>query len=87
MAGRKKKSTKPVAQVFNVVYEDGSLSSNRRIPGELLIDPFGTEDVMDLAQRAIEHGPRRDRVAVVRKGGLRGEQHLAGVGPGERQRA
>ena len=54
MAGRKKKSTKPVAQVFNVVYEDGSLSSNRRIPGELLVDPFGTEDVMDLAQRAIE---------------------------------
>ena len=54
MAGRKKKSSKPVAQVFNVVYEDGSLSSNRRIPGELLVDPFGTEDVMDLAQRAIE---------------------------------
>ena len=54
MAGRKKKSTKPVAQVFNVVYEDGTLSSNRRIPGELLVDPFGTEDVMDLAQRAIE---------------------------------
>ena len=54
MAGRKKKSTKPVAQVFNVVYEDGSLSSNRRIPGELLVDPFGAEDVMDLAQRAIE---------------------------------
>ena len=26
----------------------------RRIPGELLVDPFGTEDVMDLAQRAIE---------------------------------
>ena len=54
MAGRKKKSTKPVAQVFNVVYEDGSLSSNRRISGELLVDPFGTEDVMVLAQRAIE---------------------------------
>jgi hypothetical protein len=54
MAGRKKKSTKPAAQVFNVVYEDGSLSSNRRIPGELLVDPFGAEDVMELAQRAIE---------------------------------
>ena len=54
MAGRKKKSTKPVAQVFNVIYEDGSLSSNRRISGELLVDPFGIEDVMDLAQRAIE---------------------------------
>ena len=54
MAGRKKRSSKPVAQLFNVVYEDGSLSSNRRIPGELLVDPFGTEDVMDLAQQAIE---------------------------------
>ena len=54
VAGRKKKSTKPVAKVFNVVYEDGSLSSNRRIPGEMLVDPFGTEDVMDLARSAIE---------------------------------
>tara|TARA_Y100001970_G_C14259423_1_gene878556 strand:- start:21575 stop:21814 length:240 start_codon:yes stop_codon:yes gene_type:complete len=54
VAGRKKKSTKPVAQVFNVVYEDGSLSSNRRIPGEMLVDPFGAEDVMDLARSAIE---------------------------------
>ena len=54
MAGRKKRSSKPVAQLFNVVYEDGTLSSNRRIPGELLVDPFGTEDIMDLAQQAIE---------------------------------
>ncbi len=65
MAGRKKRSTKPVAQVFNVVYEDGSLSSNRRVPGELLIDPFGAEDIMDLAQRAIE---RQDAEVTKRSG-------------------
>ena len=54
MAGRKKRSTQPVAQTFNVVYEDGSLSSNRRIAGELLVDPFGTEELLDLARMAIE---------------------------------
>ena len=54
MAGRKKRSTKPVAQTFNVVYEDGTLSSNRRIPGELLVDPYGTEELLDLARAAIE---------------------------------
>ena len=54
MAGRKKKSSKPVARVFNVVYEDGSLSSNRRVSGELLVDPFGVEDMLDLARAAIQ---------------------------------
>ena len=54
MAGRKKRSTKPVAKTFNVVYEDGSLSSNRRVAGEHLVDPFGTEDLLDLARIAIE---------------------------------
>ena len=65
MAGRKKKSVKPVARNFNVIYEDGSLSSNRRVPGELLIDPFGVEDMMDLARAAIE---KQDREIEERSG-------------------
>jgi hypothetical protein len=54
MAGRKKKAAKAAFQNFNVVYEDGSLSSNRRVAGEFLEDPFGTEDLLDLAKAAIE---------------------------------
>ena len=65
MAGRKKKSVKPVARNFNVVYEDGSLSSNRRVSGEFLVDPFGVEDMMDLALVAIE---KQDREIAERSG-------------------
>jgi hypothetical protein len=38
---------------FNVVYEDGTLSSNRRVSSELLDQSFG-EDLKDLARTAIE---------------------------------
>ncbi len=38
---------------FNVVYEDGTLSSNRRVSSELLDQSFG-EDLQDLARTAIE---------------------------------
>ena len=80
MAGRKKKSVKPVARNFNVIYEDGSLSSNRRVPGELLIDPFGVEDMMELARAAIEKQDReieersgvpKPEINEIKKAGLR----------------
>jgi hypothetical protein len=46
---RKRKSSKPAAFVmFNVVYHDGTLSSNRRVPGEALQDLLGTDE-KDLA--------------------------------------
>jgi hypothetical protein len=50
---RKQKKSKASFEMFNVVYEDGSLSSNRRISSDLLSDPFHT-DPMDLARQAIE---------------------------------
>ncbi|MEO5335753.1 MAG: hypothetical protein H7841_02495 [Magnetospirillum sp. WYHS-4] len=33
---RKKQSAKAAFVMFNVVYEDGTLTSNRRVPSELL---------------------------------------------------
>ncbi len=51
---RKRKSSKPAAFVmFNVVYDDGSLSSNRRVPGDVLQDMLGTEE-KELAQSFLE---------------------------------
>ncbi len=61
---RKSKSTKPSVLLFNVVYEDGSLSSNRKVSSELLDDRFG-EDPMDLAREAIE---RQDAEIAERSG-------------------
>ena len=70
---RKKKSSKPRPVLFNVVYEDGSLTSNRKVSSELLDDRFG-DDPMDLARLAIERqddeiaersGVRRARVKEV----------------------
>ena len=53
MAGRNKKSAKAAFQAYNVVYEDDSLSSNRRVSAELLENLYG-EDPLDLARLAIE---------------------------------
>jgi hypothetical protein len=53
MAGRNKKAAKAAFQMFNIVYADDSLSSNRRVSAELLENPYG-EDPMDLARLAIE---------------------------------
>lgn len=53
MAGRKKKAAKASFEMFNVVYEDDTLSSNRRVASELVDDPFGG-DPLDLARLAIE---------------------------------
>ena len=66
MAGRKKKAAKAAFEVFNVVYEDDSLSSNRRVAGEMLDDAFG-DDPLDLARLAIEK--QDDEIA--RRSGIR----------------
>jgi hypothetical protein len=52
---RKKSGRKGAAfMAFNVIYEDGTLSSNRRVSSELLDQSFG-EDLKDLARTAIEN--------------------------------
>lgn len=66
MAGRKKKAAKAAFEMFNVVYEDESLSSNRRVSGDLLDDTFG-DDPLDLARLAIEK--QDDEIA--RRSGIR----------------
>ncbi len=51
---RKKSGRKRAAfMVFTVTYEDGMVTSNRRVSGELLDQSFG-ESFQDLARTAIE---------------------------------
>ena len=52
MAGKKPKSKNAKFMVFNVTYEDGTVTSNRRIPNDLLDQSFG-ESLLDLACTAI----------------------------------
>jgi hypothetical protein len=53
MAQRKAKSKGARFQAFNITYEDGSLSSNRRVAIEQLDQSFG-DNLSDLARAAIE---------------------------------
>jgi hypothetical protein len=53
MAQRKAKSKGARFQAFNITYEDGSLSSNRRVAIEQLDQSFG-DNLIDLARAAIE---------------------------------
>jgi len=53
MAQKKSKIKGPRFRVFNVTYEDGTLSSNRRVDAERLDQSFG-DDLLDLARAAIE---------------------------------
>jgi hypothetical protein len=39
--------------MFNVTYEDGTITSNRRVPNELLDQSFG-DKLLDLARTAIQ---------------------------------
>ncbi|MCW9036264.1 MAG: hypothetical protein OQJ97_18760 [Rhodospirillales bacterium] len=64
---RKKKSTKAAFVSFNVIYEDGSQSSNRKIPSELLEMTFGDEDVQAQVRTAIEEQDNR----IAEKSGFR----------------
>jgi len=50
---RKAKSKGAAFMMFNVTYEDGMVTSNRRVSSEQLDVSFG-DDVMDLARTAIE---------------------------------
>lgn len=53
MAQKKSKGKGARFQMFNVTYEDGTLSSNRRVASEQLDQTFG-EDLLELARKAIE---------------------------------
>ena len=51
---RNKSKTKPATfTMFNVTYEDGSITSNRRVENELLDQSFG-DALLDLARTAIQ---------------------------------
>lgn len=53
MARKKPKSTTASYRIFNVTYEDGAVTSNRRISNELLDLSFG-DNLLDLARTAIQ---------------------------------
>jgi len=53
MARKKTKGKAAGFTMFNVAYEDGTMTSNRRVANELLDQSFG-DDLQDLAQAAIE---------------------------------
>lgn len=53
MAQKKAKGKGARFRVFNVTYEDGTLSSNRRVEIDRLDQTFG-DDLLDLARTAIE---------------------------------
>ena len=49
----RKKSKAIGFMMFNVTYEDGTMTSNRRVANELLDQSFG-DDLLDLARTAIQ---------------------------------
>jgi hypothetical protein len=53
MARKKSKGKSASFMVFNVNYEDGMVTSNRRVPNELLDQSLG-DSLQDLAQTAIQ---------------------------------
>ena len=53
MARKKPKGKNAAFVMFNVHYEDGSISSNRRVPNELLDQSLGG-NILDLARTAIK---------------------------------
>ena len=53
MARKKTKGKTAGFTIFNVAYEDGMVTSNRRVSSELLDQSFG-ESFQDLARTAIE---------------------------------
>ena len=53
MARRKSGGKGAAFTAFNVTYEDGTMTSNRRVPSELLDLSFG-DSLQDLARTAIE---------------------------------
>ena len=53
MARKKPKGNGAAFTMFNVSYEDGLMTSNRRVSNDLLDQTFG-ESIQDLARSAIE---------------------------------
>jgi hypothetical protein len=53
MARKKPKGKSAAYMMFHVTYEDGSVTSNRRISNDLLDQSFG-DSIQDLARTAIE---------------------------------
>ncbi|MEX2617180.1 MAG: hypothetical protein WD767_13875 [Alphaproteobacteria bacterium] len=53
MARKKPKGKGAAFMAFNVTYEDGMVTSNRRISSDLLDQSFG-DSIQDLARTAIE---------------------------------
>jgi len=53
MARKKAKGKAATYRVFNVTYEDGMMTSNRRVATALLDQTFG-DDLLDLARTAIQ---------------------------------
>ncbi len=53
MARKKPKGNGVASTTFNVIYEDGMVTSNRRVSNDLLDQTFG-EPFQDLARTAIE---------------------------------
>ena len=53
MAGKKSKGKGPQFLMFNVTYGDGTVTSNRRVPTEMLDQSFG-DSLEDLVRAAIE---------------------------------
>jgi len=53
MARKQSKSKGAEFTLFNVTYEDGSITSNRRVANAQLDQSFG-DDLMDLARTAIQ---------------------------------
>ena len=50
---RKKADKTAAFTMFNVTYEDGTITSNRRVPNEQLDQSFG-DSLLDLARTAIQ---------------------------------
>lgn len=69
MARKKPKGKGAAFMVFNVTYEDGTISSNRRVPNEGLNQSFG-DDLFDLARTAIRE---QDNEIAQRSNRLRGK--------------
>ena len=53
MARKNPKGKSAAYRIFNVTYEDGSMTSNRRVAVDRLDQSFG-DDLIDLARAAIE---------------------------------
>ena len=64
MPRKKFTAKRPAFTAFNVTYEDGMKTSNRRVPNELLDQSYG-DDLQDLARSAIE---AQDREIAQRSG-------------------